>query len=136
MTLMHLRFCKMMTIDQVGNDYTCNVISVIKAMMTLRIKWAKNKSYEDIRTMMAEVNRVQVICQIFQVRNNNLLFVLFEMTSHEVKTGRHWPSSLLHFHRPRLYPGGGEGGYSGFQVTGMIKWGQKSQSKKNPWTKN
>ena len=33
----------MMTIDQVGNDYTCNVISVIKAMMTLRIKWAKIK---------------------------------------------------------------------------------------------
>ena len=39
-------------------------------------------------------------------------------------------SSLLHFHRPILYPEGGEGEYTGFQVTGMIKWGQKSQSKK------
>ena len=38
------------------------------------------------------------------------------------------------------------GGYSGFQVTGMIEWGQKSKPKKipraskktqkNPWTKN
>ena len=38
-----------------------------------------------------------------------------------------------------------QGGYFGFQVTGMIKWGQKSKSKKiprvsnktpkNPWTK-
>ena len=25
-----------------------------------------------------------------------------------------------------------QGGYSGFQVTGMIKWGQKSKSKKKP----
>ena len=33
----------MMTIDQVGNDYTCNVISVTKTMMTLRIKWEKRK---------------------------------------------------------------------------------------------
>ena len=79
---------------------------------------------------MAEVNRVQVTCQIFQACNNNLLSVLFELTSCEVKTARHWPGSLLHFHRPRLYPGGGGGGYTGFQVTGMIKWGQKSQCKK------
>ena len=75
----------------------------------------EKKSYEDIRTMMAEVNRVQVICQIFQARNNNLLSVLFELTSHEVKTARHWPSSLLHFHGPRLYPGGGEGGILDFK---------------------
>ena len=96
----------------------------------------EKKSYEDIRTMMVEVNRVQVICYIFQAWNNNLLSVLFELTSHEVKRARLWPGSLLHFHGPRLYPGGGEGGYSGLQVTGMIKWGQKPQSKKNPWTNN
>ena len=40
----------------------------------------------------------------------------------------------------------GPGGYSGFQVTGMIEWSQKSRPKKfprassktqkNPWTKN
>ena len=39
-----------------------------------------------------------------------------------------------------------QGGYSGFQVTGMMKWSQKSRPKKiprasiktqkNPWTKN
>ena len=39
-----------------------------------------------------------------------------------------------------------KGGYSGFQVMGMIEWGQKSRPKKiprassktqkNPWTKN
>ena len=27
-------------------------------------------------------------------------------------------------------PGGVKGGYSGFQVTGMIEWGQKSKLKK------
>ena len=27
-------------------------------------------------------------------------------------------------------------GYSGFQVTGMIEWGQKSKSKKIPWASN
>ena len=42
--------------------------------------------------------------------------------------------------------GGGGGGYSGFQVTGMIEWEQKSRPQKiprasnktpkNPWTKN
>ena len=31
-------------------------------------------------------------------------------------------------------PGGG--GYSGFQVTGMIKWGQKSKPKKIPRASN
>ena len=41
---------------------------------------------------------------------------------------------------------GGGGGYSGFQVTGMMEWSQKSRPKKiprvssktqkNPWTKN
>ena len=29
-----------------------------------------------------------------------------------------------------------QGGYSGFQVTGMIKWGQKSKPKKIPWDSN
>ena len=29
--------------------------------------------------------------------------------------------------------GGGGGGYSGFQVTGMIEWGQKSKPPKNPY---
>ena len=29
-----------------------------------------------------------------------------------------------------LHPGGEGGGYSGFQVTGMIEWGQKSKLKK------
>ena len=28
---------------------------------------------------------------------------------------------------------GGEGGYSGFKLTGMIEWGQKSKPKKIPW---
>ena len=32
-------------------------------------------------------------------------------------------------------PGGGGGGYSGFQVIGMIEWGQKSKPQKNPLTK-
>ena len=31
---------------------------------------------------------------------------------------------------------GGGGGYSRFQVTGMIKWGQKSQHQKIPWASN
>ena len=30
----------------------------------------------------------------------------------------------------------GGGGYSRFQVTGMIKWGQKSQHQKIPWASN
>ena len=85
----------------------------------------EKKSYEDIRTMMVEVNRVQVICYIFQAWNNNLLSVLFELTSHEVKRARLWPGSLLHFHGPRLYPGGGEGGYSGFQVNRDDQMGAK-----------
>ena len=38
---------------------------------------------------------------------------------------------------PDLLPGGGGGGgYSGFQVTGMIEWGQKSKPKKTPWDSN
>ena len=28
--------------------------------------------------------------------------------------------------------GGGGGGYSGFQVTGMIEWGEKNQNPGNP----
>ena len=33
-------------------------------------------------------------------------------------------------HTSTAHPGGGGGGYSGFQVTGMIKWGQKSNPQK------
>ena len=29
----------------------------------------------------------------------------------------------------------GRGGYSGFQVTGMIKWGAKIKTQKIPWIK-
>ena len=52
-------------------------------------------------------------------------------------------SILLHARKNLWYP---QGGYSGFQVTGMIEWSQKSRPKKiprdssktpkNPWTKN
>ena len=47
--------------------------------------------------------------------------------------------------KPRGGGGGERGGYSGFQVTGMIEWEQNSKKKKNlygfkqppknPWTK-
>ena len=54
---------------------------------------------------------------------------------------------LLHSYYTWFYSqvGGGGGGYSGFEVTGMIEWGQKSKppniprasnkTPKNPWTK-
>ena len=55
------------------------------------------------------------------------------------------PLDIIEFYWP-FSPQGGGGGYSEFQVTGMIEWGQKSKLKKiarasnktqkNPWTKN
>ena len=81
-----------------------------------------------------------------------ILVSLLLTSSQSIETQRRtWPISshnkddmtICCKHGPRR---GGGGGYSGFQVTGMIEWEQKSRPKKisrasnktqkNPWTKN
>ena len=68
------------------------------------------------------------------MRNNNLLSVLFEMTKWPAMRSRQLDIGHVlcctSIDQDYILGVGGGGGYTGFQGTGMIKWGQKSQSKK------
>ena len=105
-------------------------ISVIKAMRTLRIKWAKRKFMNISRQWWPRWIGFKLYVRYFK-----------HATTICCLSSLNWPgtrsrgldigqvlccTSIDQYYIRR----GGEGEFTGFQVTGMIKWGQKWQSKK------
>ena len=112
-------------------------ISVIKAMRTLRIKWTKRKVMKisgqwwprwiGFKLYVRYFKHATTICCLSSLNWSGT-------RSRGLDIGQVLCCTSIDQYY--IWRGGEEGEYTGFQVTGMIKWGQKSQSKKNPWTKN